>query len=111
MRQKYLKIAMIVIATIVFNGLMTGCVEKDVYNPDAGKQPLPDPDEYFGFETRGDVKLLVNYDVPGFTALVEVYDEDPMVEGTSRKSIYVRKLVDYPDVWKWKLKTMLLALI
>ena len=67
MRQKYLKIAMIVIATIVFNGLMTGCVEKDVYNPDAGKQPLPDPDEYFGFETRGDVKLLVNYNVPGFT--------------------------------------------
>lgn len=58
---------------------------KDVYNPDAGKQPLPDPDEYFGFETRGDVKLLVNYDVPGFTALVEVYDEDPMVEGTSVK--------------------------
>ncbi|MEY8721344.1 LruC domain-containing protein [Bacteroides stercorirosoris] len=87
MRQKYLKIAMIVIATIVFNGLMTGCVEKDVYNPDAGKQPLPDPDEYFGFETRGDVKLLVNYDVPGFTALVEVYDEDPMetVEGTPVK--------------------------
>lgn len=76
---------MIVIATIVFNGLMTGCVEKDVYNPDAGKQPLPDPDEYFGFETRGDVKLLVNYNVPGFTALVEVYDEDPMVEGTSVK--------------------------
>ena len=78
---------MIVIATIVFNGLMTGCVEKDVYNPDAGKQPLPDPDEYFGFETRGDVKLLVNYDVPGFTALVEVYDEDPMetVEGTPVK--------------------------
>ena len=85
MRQKYLKIAMIVIATIVFNGLMTGCVEKDVYNPDAGKQPLPDPDGYFGFETRGDVKLLVNYDVPSFTALVEVYDEDPMVEGTSVK--------------------------
>ncbi|SHJ14212.1 LruC domain-containing protein [Bacteroides stercorirosoris] len=76
---------MIVIATIVFNGLMTGCVEKDVYNPDAGKQPLPDPDEYFGFETRGDVKLLVNYNVPSFTALVEVYDEDPMVEGTSVK--------------------------
>lgn len=78
---------MIVAVTIVFGSLVTGCMEKDVYNPDAGKQPLPDPDEYFGFETRGDVKLLVNYDVPGFTALVEVYDEDPMetVEGTPVK--------------------------
>ena len=87
MRQKYLKGIMIVAVTIVFGSLVTGCMEKDVYNPDAGKQPLPDPDEYFGFETRGDVKLLVNYDVPGFTALVEVYDEDPMetVEGTPVK--------------------------
>ena len=87
MRQKYLKGIMIVAVTIVFGSLVTGCMEKDVYNPDAGKQPLPDPDEYFGFETRGDVKLQVNYDVPGFTALVEVYDENPMeiVEGTSVK--------------------------
>ena len=87
MRQKYLKGIMIVAVTIVFGSLVTGCMEKDVYNPDAGKQPLPDPDEYFGFETRGEVKLLGNYDVPGFTALVEVYDEDPMetVEGTPVK--------------------------
>lgn len=36
MRQKYLKGIMIVAVTIVFGSLVTGCMEKDVYNPDAG---------------------------------------------------------------------------
>ena len=62
----------------LIGGLLAGCMEKDLYDPDYGKEPLPDPSEYFGFETRGDVKLSVNYDVPGLVALLEVYDEDPM---------------------------------
>lgn len=70
MRQKYLKGIMIVAVTIVFGSLVTGCMEKDVYNPDAGKQPLPDSDEYFGFETRSDVKLLVNYERSGVLLLL-----------------------------------------
>ena len=62
----------------LIGGLLAGCMEKDLYDPNYGKEPLPDPSEYFGFETRGDVKLSVNYDVPGLVALLEVYDEDPM---------------------------------
>ena len=64
-------------ATLI-GGLLAGCMEKDLYDPNYGKEPLPDPSEYFGFETRGDVKLSVNYDLPGLVALLEVYDEDPM---------------------------------
>lgn len=68
-----------VIATAAFiSGLLAGCMEKDLYDPNYGKDPVPDPGEYFGFETRGDVKLSVNYDLPGLIALLEVYDEDPM---------------------------------
>ena len=59
----------------LIGGLLAGCMEKDLYDPNYGKEPLPDPSEYFGFETRGDVKLSVNYDVPGLVALLEVYDE------------------------------------
>lgn len=62
----------------LIGGLLAGCMEKDLYDPNYGKEPLPDPSEYFGFETRGDVKLSVNYDLPGLVALLEVYDEDPM---------------------------------
>lgn len=72
---------------LALSGLMAGCMEKDVYDPTRGKEPLPDPDEYFGFEMRGDVKLFVNYDISGFTPLIEIYGENPMetVEGTPVK--------------------------
>lgn len=72
---------------LTLSGLMTGCMEKDVYDPTHGKDPLPDPDEYFGFKMRGDVKLFVNYDISGFTPLIEIYGENPMetVEGTPVK--------------------------
>ena len=47
----------------------------------------PDPDKYFGFEMRSDVRLSVNYDIYGFTPLIEIYGENPMetVEGTPIK--------------------------
>lgn len=68
-------------------GLITGCMEKDVYDPNYGKEPLPDPNEYFGFEMRNNVTLSVNYDLPGLVALLEVYDKNPMetVNGTPIK--------------------------
>ena len=68
-----------VIATAAFiSGLLAGCMEKDLYDPNYGKEPVKGPEEYFGFETRGDVSLDVNYALPGFAALIEVYDIDPM---------------------------------
>ena len=62
----------------VFIGVAVGCAEKDLYDPNYGKEPVKGPEEYFGFETRGDVSLDVNYALPGFAALIEVYVIDPM---------------------------------
>lgn len=75
------------ILVLALSGLMTGCMEKDVYDPNRKKEPLPDPDKYFGFEMRSDVRLSVNYDIYGFTPLIEIYGENPMetVEGTPIK--------------------------
>lgn len=54
--------------------LTFGCAqEKDFYEPD--NNPLPNENEYFGFETRKDLNLNVNYDTP-INALVEVYTEE-----------------------------------
>ena len=71
------------ILVLALSGLMTGCMEKDVYDPNREKEPLPDPDKYFGFEMRSDVRLSVNYDIYGFTPLIEIHGENPMetVEG------------------------------
>lgn len=66
------------IVVAIFIGMATGCGEKDLYDPNYGKEPVKGPEEYFGFETRGDVSLNVNYALPGFAALLEVYDIDPM---------------------------------
>lgn len=61
-------------------GVVTGC-EKEVYNPDNGKtKPLPPAENYFNFELRGKVQLSVDYHAPGFQAIIEVYDQDPMSE-------------------------------
>ena len=64
---------------------MSGCGEKDLYDPEYGKNELPPMDSYFGFEMKKDVHLSVNYNVPGFSALVEVYDENPMTDDNVKK--------------------------
>ena len=50
----------------VFIGMAVGCAEKDLYDPNYGKEPVKGPEEYFGFETRGDVSLDVNYALSTF---------------------------------------------
>lgn len=64
---------------------MAGCGEKDLYDPNYGKNELPPLDECFGFETRADMSLSVNYNAPGFKALIEVYAEDPIEKNTGKK--------------------------
>lgn len=87
MKRKRIHNALTAISAFALIGLVMGCAEKNLYNPDLGKEPLPDPNEYFGFEMRNDVKLSIDYDAPGFTTLIEVYGENPMetVEGTPVK--------------------------
>lgn len=70
----------------LFLSLLAACSEKDVYDPNHKKDPLPDESEYFDFDTKKDVNLYVNYDAPGFKALIEVYDEYPLKsEGGGRE--------------------------
>lgn len=68
-------------------GVATSCADKDVYDPNAGKGKLPAPEEYFGFETRTDINLNVDYEAPGFKAIIEVYDQYPLQEGSSLKKV------------------------
>lgn len=64
------------ICMVLLASLLGSCTqEKDFYDPD--NNPLPNENDYFGFETRKDVNLNVNYDTP-VKALLEVYAEDPM---------------------------------
>lgn len=66
--------------------LITGCVKKeDLYNPDFGKQPLPDPNDYFDFSMRTNVDLYVDYGISGFKALIEIYDEDPLASEDNQR--------------------------
>lgn len=74
---------------LLFLCSIAGCTKKDLYNPDTdpdpGKQPLPDPSEYFDFNMRTDVNLSVDYGVPGFKALIEVYDENPLASEDNQR--------------------------
>lgn len=73
------------ICLAAFLGVITACVnEKDLYDPEFNKNALPSGKKEFGFSTRGDVKLSVDYGAPGFKTLIEVYDEEPIV-GSSYK--------------------------
>lgn len=70
-------------AAFFFLITVTVSCQKDFYDENYGK--LPSSDSYFGFELRGDIDLSVNYDAPGFRALIEVYDQNPLEESTNLK--------------------------
>lgn len=79
---------LLIIGTVVFSilgSLLAGCTHDNVYNPNQGKDPLPDPDEIFGFDMREDINLYVNYDSPGIKALIEVYGENPLASEKSER--------------------------
>ena len=79
-------------------GIVTGC-DKDVYNPgndDDGK--LPPKEDYFDFALTGDVQLNVNYDAPGYRAVIEVYDQYPMADYKTKKEGVSPVFVAYTDI-------------
>ena len=57
---------------------LTGCMDKDVYDP--GKDPtvLKPESEYFDFTTTTNVAFEVNYGEIGSNALIEIFTEDPI---------------------------------
>lgn len=79
-------------------GIVTGC-DKDVYNPgndNDGK--LPPKEDYFDFTLTGDVQLSVNYDAPGYRAVIEVYDQYPMQDYKTKKEGISPIFVAYTDI-------------
>lgn len=74
-------------AIVLISGMFVGCAEKDLYDPDWNKNNLPPEESYFGYEMRGEVKLNVNYNAPGFQAIVEVYDQNPVVDGVKKADL------------------------
>lgn len=82
---------------LILMGMVTGC-EKDIYNPDNDKGTLPPKEDYFDFSLKGDVQLTVNYGVPGLRALIEVYDENPMLDYKTKKEGVSPKYAAYTNV-------------
>lgn len=64
-------------------GIMTGCVKN--MNNSGTPEILPPKEDYFDFKLKGDVNLSVNYDVPGLSAIIEVYDQNPMMTDSKTK--------------------------
>lgn len=57
---------------------LTGCMDKDVYNPDKDPDALKPESEYFDFATTTNVTFEVNYGEIGGNALIEIFTEDPV---------------------------------
>ena len=57
---------------------LAACSEKDLYDSGDDDGQKPATDQYFGFETTIARSLYVNYGVPGYKALIEVYAENPI---------------------------------
>ena len=58
-------------------GALTGCADKDVYNPNAGKPELKPEGEYFNFTTTTNVDFNVNYGKFAAGSLLEIYTKNP----------------------------------
>lgn len=63
----------------------TGCMKDKQEKPN-----FPSKEEYFNFSLRESVKLDVNYYVPGLSAVIEVFSQDPAtMDESTAKPIYV----------------------
>lgn len=97
MRKEYInKIAAIGCISLLV-GISGGCMnQNEVYDPNHRKDQLPAMDTYFGFKTTSEVKLNVNYDLPGCKALLEVYTENP-IDGSTAE---LKKKADVEPIFK-----------
>ncbi|MDD6210777.1 MAG: LruC domain-containing protein [Bacteroidales bacterium] len=86
MTQKNLLKIFTTICLIGLIGTQTGCVEKDIYDSEYNKSLLPGGTYEFGYATRSDKTLSVNYNTPGFKAFIEVYDENPVDDSNIKKT-------------------------
>lgn len=57
--------------------IATGCAEKDLYDPDYGKQELPAPETFPDFSNWSAINLSVDYEMPGCKTLIKIYTDYP----------------------------------
>lgn len=79
MRQiERLKACTLVLSMAFATGIaLTGCAEKDLYDPNFGKQELPAPETLPDFSNWSAINLSVDYEMPGCQTLIQIYTENP----------------------------------
>ena len=86
MRKKlFFKHVLLMAGFIGASSAFTGCSETDYYDPNFNKSRFPAETYDFGFATRNEIKLSVNYNASGFKTLIEIYDENPLTESNAKK--------------------------
>ncbi|WP_455586070.1 LruC domain-containing protein [Bacteroides sp.] len=76
--KKLTKTYLMAFSTLFATSIMfTGCTERNLYDPDYGKEELPSPETLPDFSTRSNIALDVDYEAPGCKTLVEIYTEYP----------------------------------
>lgn len=72
------KVSTAAFSLMIVCGALTGCADKDVYNPNAGKPELKPEGEYFNFTTTTNVDFDVNYGKFAAGSLLEIYTKNPI---------------------------------
>lgn len=74
---------------------VTGCAEKDLYDPNHGKQELPAPETLPDFSNWSAISLSVDYEMPGFKTWIEVYTDYPYETAANGGEVKTSKLPQF----------------
>lgn len=73
---------------------LTGCTSDNKYDADYLRKQIPSADTYFDFNTKKDVALSIDYKMPQYRALIEVYGENPLEVDTEKGTVTKKKDVE-----------------
>lgn len=65
------------VTALMMGSVVTGCMEKDLYDPDYNPNELPSPETYPDFSTESKRSLNVDYGIIGSNTPIELYAEYP----------------------------------
>lgn len=72
------------LTVLVFAALLFGCQKDGVYDPSG--DPLPPSGDFFDFTTAGKVSVNLNYHIPGYKVLFEIYSDNPLVYADGQRT-------------------------
>lgn len=75
--------------------VVTGCAEKDLYDPNYGKQELPAPETLPDFSNWSAINLSVDYEMPGYKTWIEVYTDYPYETAADGSEVKTSKLPQF----------------